>query len=844
MASPAVESPAVVSDSPPSAPPAALARWELSGPIQSIPADVGVVDSPATRLRYPSDLLGAISCLVGLLLVCVLVIYAHNTTAGVAEDVRAFSGLLQRLLFVPVTFLEIVVVLFPPIAVSLEQIIRRHAPLVPQTLAAGLAGVIVNAGLYLLLAKFASEALLSGLSIHQRGESVLTMPGQVAAIAALLTAAAEPTRRRTVTWSWTLLWITVGVLVITSAASLPGMGLSLLVGAMVGLAVRYIAGVPSERAYGDSLIEGVRRAGFEPIALDRVTQPAAGLATGQRIGRRAPQFFADHRLYSMTTVTRRVYDVIVLDGDRQVIGRLARWWRQLRSRAVDSRSIRSLRQAAERAALLTYAVRAAGVRTPGLLAMSEADDSMLLIREPTPASVCLTDLEPDRIDDGLVRAMWSELHKAHRAGIVHRGLVSDAFLVQIDDQGVERLWILGWEAGDVASSELAQSIDLAQTLALLALKVGSERAVASAVQALSQDELRALGTVLQLPALPRQTREQIHGDKNLLNDLRQRLVEGFPAAEAEPQQLVRVGARTLVSVVLAAVAVIVILTTFNLPQVGEALGASDWRWALASFGLGLVGVVGASLILIAFSPVKIGLSLACQVQLAASFVAVAAPAGLGTAAINLRALTKRGVNSTLATATAALIQVSQITITVLALVVLTLATGSNQAAPFQVTPAMLVVVVALALLIGAMFSVPRTRGWILNRIMPILKRTWPRLVELFSNPGRLALGIGGNLVMLLGYAASFEAALMAFGQEVPFLSAAIVYLIGNSAGSAAPTPGGMGAIEIAESAALVSVGVNAGVAASVVVIFRVATYWIRIPLGWLAMRRLESQGHL
>ncbi|MDR1078504.1 MAG: flippase-like domain-containing protein [Propionibacteriaceae bacterium] len=822
-----------------------MARWDWSGPIRPIPSDVGVVDNPASRLRYPSDLLGAISCAVGVIVVCVLVIYAHNTAAGVAEDVRAFSGLLQRLLFVPVTFLEIVVVLFPPVAVSLEQVIRRHASLVPQTLAAGLGGVIVNAGLYFLLARFASAELLSGLSIHQHGDSVLTLPGQVAAIAALLTAAAEPTRRRTITWSWTLLWITVGVLVITSAASLPGMGLSLLVGAMVGLVVRYIAGMPSERAYGDSLIEGVRRAGFEPVSLDRTALLRdGGLAAGQQVGRRAPQFFADHRLYAMRTVTGRIYDVIVLDGDRQVIGRLARWWRQLRSRAVDSRSIRSLRQAAERAALLTYAVRAAGVRTPSLLAMSEADDSMLLIREQTPTSVCLTDLAPAEVDDGLVRAMWSELHKAHRAGIVHRGLISDAFLVQTDDQGAQRLWILGWEAGDVASSELAQSIDLAQLLALLALKVGPERAIASAVEALSQDELRALSTVLQTPALPRQTREQIRADKNLLNDLRQRLVQGFPADEVEPQQLVRVGARTLISVVLAAAAVIVILTTFNLPEVGEALAASDWRWALASFGLGLVGVVGASLILVAFAPVKVGLGLSCQVQLAASFVAVAAPAGLGTAAINFRALSKRGVNSTLATATAALIQVSQITITVLALVALTLATGSNQAAPFQVTPAMLVVVVVLALVVGAMFALPRTRGWILNRITPILKRTWPRLVELFSNPGRLALGLGGNLVMLLGYAASFQAALMAFGQDVPFLSSAIVYLIGNSAGSAAPTPGGMGAIEIAESAALVSAGVNAGVAASVVVIFRVATYWIRIPLGWLAMRHLEKQGHL
>jgi uncharacterized membrane protein YbhN (UPF0104 family) len=836
-------------------------------------SSVDIVDSPATRLRYPADLLGVLGCAVGMGLVCGMVVLAHNTTAGLTEDVRSFAALLQRLLFLPVALLQTILVLFVPIAVSAELLWRRHGTRVLHILAAGLAGLVVNGVIAVLLGRFAPEALLTGLVIP-RTPTMPTMPGQVAATMALLTAAAEPTRRRMVTWSWTLLWITVGVLVITSSATLPGMGLSLLAGSMVGLATRYTVGVTSERAYGRPLIAGIRRAGFDPQALNRVSLISFEDGGPLRPAAQVPQFFADHRLYAMTATDGQEYDVIVLDGDRQPVRVLGRWWRQLRSRAVTARAVTSLRQSAERAALLTYAVQAAGVRTPGVLALAEADDSMILVREPVPVSTNLAELDPAGLDDDLLHAMWTELVKANRAGIVHRSLTDHVFRIETlyadESESFEetrrlggplatsqgdalaagaatrretgrQLWILGWEGGDVASSDLARRIDLTQLLTLLALKVGSARAIASAARVLGEDELRALGPFLQVPALPHRTRDQIRGRKQLLSELREGLVARVPQAEVAPQQLVRVGARTVITWVLTAVALFIVFTSFNLGAVSAALSRSDWRWALATFVLGLVGVLGAALILIAFAPVRIGVVTAWSTQLAASYVAVSVPAGIGTAGVNLRVLTKRGVSTSLATATAALIQVSQIATTILTLVILTLVTGSNQAAPFQVTPTILVVVVILAAGIGVVFALPGTRTWILGRIRPTLERTWPRLVELVSNPGRLALGLGGNLLMVLGYAAAFQAALMAFGQDLSFGSSSIAYLLGNSAGSAAPTPGGMGAIEAAELAALGAAGINAGVAASVVVVFRVATFWIRIPLGWLMMRALERR---
>ena len=96
--------------------------------------------------------------------------------------------------------------------------------------------------------------------------------------------------------------------------------------------------------------------------------------------------------------------------------------------------------------------------------------------------------------------------------------------------------------------------------------------------------------------------------------------------------------------------------------------------------------MGASLALVAFAPVKIPIWRATLTQSAATFVALAATAGIGPAALNLRLLTRRGVSASLAAATVALVQVSQFIVTVLLLIVLSIASGTNEATKFTVTP--------------------------------------------------------------------------------------------------------------------------------------------------------------
>jgi uncharacterized membrane protein YbhN (UPF0104 family) len=851
-------------------------------------AVVRVVDTPTQRVHHPSDLVGVVVSALGVALVLLMTVYAHATTQGVAEDVHGFAHLLARVLVVPVAVLESLVTVFIPIAVVTELALRRLGRQILESVAAAALGLALVGFAHAVITGLGSDELVSGLSVRVDGNLDVVMPGYVAAIAALLTVAGPRTRRRTVKWSWNLLWIALGVVLITAQISLPGALITLLLGRMAGDGVRYLSGVRSERAYGPDLIDGVRRAGFEPTYLVRVRDVAdptsalqdqhvtsvssAGQVTGEvqvrdlrtgehptisRVDRPAEAIVAtwdpaavaltragDNRVYALFTPDQVRRDVVVLDGDRQVVGFLARSWRTLRLRGLDTRAAVSLRAAAERAALLSYAASAAGVRNPKLLGVAESEDSMLLVQEHAGGTVSLRDASAEVLDDDVLHEAWAQLRRAHAAGLTHRALTSDVVLVASAPGPRPRVWLTGWESGDVASNELARRLDLAQLLAVLALRVGPERAVTSASKALPDHDLESIGPVLQSIALPAATREEVRADKQLLKQLRAALVDRLPAANLEPENITRFSARTVLTISLTIVAVVAIVGTINADEITSAFSAANPWWAVATFVVAILSWVGATITLIAFAPVVLPWVRTFLTQIAGSFVALAAPAGLGPAALNLRMLTKRGVTTSLGLATVALVQVAQFVVTILILLVLSIASGDGSGLVSLPSTTVMLAIGGLAIVLASTLLVPSVRRWVLARIQPTMQQVWPRLSEMLGRPQRLAAGLGGSLLLSLSYVLSFDAALNAFGQHLNIIDVAVIYLVGNAAGAAVPTPGGIGAIEAALILGLTTAGVSAPIATSVVVLFRVATYWARIPIGWVVMRWLQRQGDL
>lgn len=819
---------------------------------------VDVVDTPEERVRHPRALVWMVGCALGVAGVLILSVVAHGTTEGVTEDVRSFNDLLADILFVPVAVLQGLVSMFAPVAVMIELAVRRLGRQIIESIVGAALGLVLGVLTTVLLHQLGSDELVRGMSVWESGTGyVLTIPEYAVALTAMLTVAGPATRRRTVRISWNLMFAALLIVLITGQVSLPGVLVALLLGRLAGSSVQYVSGTRSERAYGPDLVTAVRRAGFVPTSLARVhAQPvptgdeaAAAAETG------TPDATPDdpvalalsrgdgNRVYALYCDDGVRRDVVVLDGDRQVVGLITRLWRALRLRGIEGRAAISLKAVAERTALLSYAATAAGVRTPRLLGIGEFGDSIALVLEHASPALSLRDLPDDDVDDDVIAEAWKQLRRAHDAGLTHRALTQDVLLTHRDPDGNPHVWITGWEQGDIASPPLSRRLDLVQMLALIGLRVGPRRAVASAVRALPDADIAAIGPLIQSIALPRTTREEVRRAKGLLGELRGALVERLPEASVQPQRISRFSARTVLTTTLMIIAVAVIVTTINFNEITQAVREANPWWIAVAFALAVLTWFGAGLTLVAFSPVRVPIGRATCTAAAGSFVALAAPAGIGPAALNLRLLTQRGVSMSMAVATVALVQVSQFVVTVLLLVALSIFTGSGALVELP-SPAVLITLAGIAGVVIATLLVPPVRRWGMGYIGPRLAQVWPRLAQMLSHPGRLALGVAGNLIMTLGYIIALWCCLAAFGQSLSLVDIALVNLVGNALGALIPTPGGLGGVEGALTAGLTAAGVPATIAFSATILYRLCTYWGRVPLGWVAMKYLERKGDL
>ncbi|MGC0251952.1 flippase-like domain-containing protein [Pseudactinotalea sp. Z1748] len=864
------------------------------------PRTVQVLDLPSQRVRRPADLLHLIASAIGIAVVLILSVYAHSTTAGVTQDVQsALAQTVRSLLLVPVTVIEGFLILVLPVMVIVTQVLRRDLRGVGEAVVASAVAYLLAIAAMWAVNEFAAGTEAARALLRWRGgEWIITITPTVTALAGLLTAVGRRGRLPVVGLSWNLLWIALGISVITGDTTLVGAIVTVLLGRIAGMAMRYGSGVRSDRAHGADLVQGVRRTGIEPLALVRLGDnaqhpdlqpqtvmiddrgrsvaspvraqasvrvdpatpgevppgrsqrarmlsrfragqpvPAAATVATERDGR--------NRVYAVIAVDGTRWDVVVLDDDRQVIGMLASVWTALRLRGLARRTAVSLRQATERAALMHYAATAAGVRSPNLRGIAKAAESTLLVGEHVSGARSVHDLPPGSLTLEEMARAWEQLATAHQAGIAHRNLSVETVLIGTSEDDASQVWLTGWEQGEIAASALAQRVDRAQLLTAFALHTDVSTAIEGARQVLSAEELAELAPLLQPVAFPPITRTAARSDKPTMDALRAALLSYLPeGAGAEPIRLNRFSARTVVTLTVLVVALWILVTTLNFDQVREVVAGANPAWMLIAFGLGLVSYLGGALALVAFCPERLGLWRTILVQVAASVLTLVTPAGLGPAALSVRFMQRRGVRTSLALATVGLVQLAQFVTTVLLLVVLALALGT--AGPLRQLPSLVVVItlVVVAAVAGIVLLVPRVRAWLARRALPTWRQIWPRLVWVIGQPQRLVLGLAGGLLVTAGFLAAFMATLVALGQSVPITTLTIVYLTGNTIGSAAPTPGGMGTVELALSAGLRTVGLATAAAASAAVLFRVLTFWLRVPLGWAAWRYLQRKEDL
>jgi len=128
-----------------------------------------------------------------------------------------------------------------------------------------------------------------------------------------------------------------------------------------------------------------------------------------------------------------------------------------------------------------------------------------------------------------------------------------------------------------------------------------------------------------------------------------------------------------------------------------------------------------------------------------------------------------------------------------------------------------------------------------RRLVSAVRQTWRAFLTTLRRPVRATQLFGGSVAVTFCYVLTLAICLHTFGAGLSLVRVAAAFLGGTALAAAAPTPGGLGAVEAALVAALTGLGVKVGPAVAGVLTFRLATFWLPILPGWLAFRALRRQ---
>jgi uncharacterized protein (TIRG00374 family) len=797
-----------------------------------------VEDDLAPRVRLPADALRcAVEC-VEIALLVGLGLLAHATVSGVETNVVGASQLADRKLLTGVLGLlgdlAHIALLILPLALAVWLLIRRLPRRLVEAVGAGAVAAAVVMIINALLRLPATAHLYDALTLSVSGtRTAAVLDGYLAGLAAYVTVVGLSGRQR---WR-SAYWAALGFYVLASLANsknthvtLLSLLITLLIGSAIGSGLRYAFGSASDRPAAAAIA----------AALSAVDAPVT-------VMRRIWGTRTETRHYAATVLGGAQRDVTVFDRDQQAADALYRLYRRVRLKTQVSRSgSLTVERAVERRALLTYAVEDAGVATPRLRALVQVGPEAAVLANEHHDGTTLAEQDGAPTSEQL-RRVWDAVLQLHQHRVTHRNLTADNILFVSSGSGGDgdgEVMLLDPGDGDVAASDLQLRLDLIQLLAELALVTGPDRAADLAAEKLSSAELAAMAPLLQPVALRRSTRMELRRHKDVLPGLRKRLLSTTPDSEAPPVQLERVRPRTLITLVAGVVAAYILIGQLSEVSLSATLKNADWRWGALVILLSVMTYVGATFELTGFVLERLNLVRTFLAQLAGSFVALVTPAAVGGVALNIRYLRKANVSPSDAGSSVGVSQVIAFSLHMILLVIFVAFTRnarrSSLRPPGWVWIA-LAALVAVALIVAA---IPAGRRLLRSRLAPALSQVIPRLLEIAQRPAKLAVGIGGALLLTAAYIFCLDASVLAFGGSVALASVAVVYLTGSAIGSAVPTPGGVGAVEAALSAGLTAAGMPGAEAIGAVLLFRLATFWLPVPIGWAAMNYLQRRDAL
>ncbi|WP_112471028.1 lysylphosphatidylglycerol synthase domain-containing protein [Streptomyces triticisoli] len=860
------------------------------------------------RVHRPSDLMRLLVGVLAIVVLLAIAAFAHGTTSGLEQDINKGTGQAPDLLIKIAGLASSIAILLVPVAFAIERLIKRDGLRIADGVLAAVLAHGVTLATDLWVAKGAPHSIQEALTQPSPGDiHALTDPvhGYLAPVIAYMTAVGMSRRPRWRAVLWIVLLLDAFSMLVTGYTTPFSIILTVLIGWTIAYGTLYAVGSPNVRPTGRTLVARLRTVGFHPVSAAR--EDVAETADNGDRGRR----------YFVTLEDGPPLDVTVVDREQQAQGFFYRLWRNLTLRGFTTRSsLQSLRQALEQEALLAYAAIAAGANAPKLIATSElGPDAVMLVYEHTGGRT-LDSLADEEITDELLRHTWQQVRALQSRRITHGRLAGDAILV--DRSG--RVILTDLRGGEIAAGDLLLRMDIAQLLTTLGLRVGAERAVASAVGVLGPDAVADCLPMLQPIALTRSTRATLRRlareraqrereavlessrqskqawleqsaaevgpitlekaenpdrsdkkgkkaeraearaekraidealeearEEDLLTQIRHQVLRIRPQAPVEPARLERVRPRTLISFIAGAIGAYYLLTQLTHIEFGTLFAHAQWGWLAAAVLFSALSYVAAAMALLGFVPERVPFPRTVAAQVAGSFVKIVAPAAVGGVALNTRFLQRAGVRPGLAVASVGASQLFGLGCHILMLLSFGYLTGTEKTPSLSPSRTVIAGLLTVAVLMLVVTSVPFLRKFVVTRVRSLFAGVVPRMLDVLQRPQKLITGIGGMLLLTFCFVMCLDASIRAFGDQSTSISiagVAVVFLAGNALGSAAPTPGGVGAVEATLTVGLIAVGLPKEVAAPAVLMFRLLTLWLPVLPGWLAFNHLTRKGAL
>jgi len=442
-------------------------------------------------------------------------------------------------------------------------------------------------------------------------------------------------------------------------------------------------------------------------------------------------------------------------------------------------------------------------------------------------------------DDVPVDRVWEALGVLHSHGISHGDLRAKEITVKDGE-----VLFGGFAEAEYGASAARFQSDIAQLLVTTTALYGAEPAVTAAIGTFGREQVLTASRRLTKSALPHRLRRSVDDAKGMMSAARDEVKRRTGADEIRSETITRFNRNQLIQLVLL-VALVYVAYPFisTVPAFFSELRSANWWWALLALAVSGIGYVGSATSLWASASADVSYQNLLIMQVANKFAATTTPAGVGGLALSTRFLQKSGLGALRATTAVALQQSVQVITHVLLLIFFSTAMGvSANLASFVPSATVLYLIAGAALgVVGTFLFLPKARRWLGTAVRPRLKEVGTDLVELAHEPKRLGLIVLGCAATTLSGALALWASISAFGGDTSFVTVTIVTMIGGTLASAAPTPGGVGAVEAALIGGLAAFGVPAAVAVPSVLLYRVLTCWLPVFVGWPIMRWMTDK---